>query len=73
MAAPVCDRVTRSVVEIVRTGFLQFVNRSTLSLVNCSLMDDVLPTDIFLGLGERYVFSVQLIVNPVIAGLEVEY
>ena len=73
VAAPVCDKVTRSLVEIERNGFLQFLESSALPLVNCSVMDDVLPTDIFLGLGERYVFSIQLVVNPVMAGLEVEY
>lgn len=69
VAAPVCSEVTRSVVEIEKTGFLQLVDSGSLPWVNCSVMNDVLPTDIFLGLGESYVFTVQLVVNPVIAGL----
>lgn len=68
-AAPVCGEVTRSVVEIGRTGHLPFVDNGSLPWVNCSVMDNALPTAIFLGLGETYVFTVQLVINPVIAGL----
>lgn len=69
--APVCGEVTRSVVEIGRTGHLQFVDNSSLPWVNCSVMDNALPNAIFLGLGGSYVFTVQLVMNPVIAGVVV--
>ena len=69
IAAPVCGEVTRSVVEIGRTGHLQFVDNGTLPWVNCSVMDNALPIAIFLGLGESYLFTVQLVMNPVISGL----
>ena len=69
IAAPVCGEVTRSVVEIGRTGHLQFVDNGSLPWVNCSVMDNALPTAVFLELGESYVFTVQLVMNPVIAGL----
>lgn len=72
IAAPVCGEVTRSVVEIGSTGFLQFVDSGSLPWVNCSVMDDALPTAIFLGMGESYVLTLQLVVNPVIAGLRAD-
>lgn len=69
MEAPVCDRVTRSVVEIGRAGFLGSVDRNLLPWVNCEVMSNALPTDIFLRLGENYVFTVHLVINPLLAGV----
>ena len=67
--APVCSRITRTIVEIERLGPLQAVDVGTLPWINCSVMGDSLPRDVFLRLGESYVFMVQLVINPVIAGI----
>ena len=67
--APICDRVTRSVVEMQRTGFLESVDRESLPWVNCGVMSDALPTDVFLRPGESYVFTVHLFLNPLLEGV----
>ena len=67
--APVCDSVTRSVVEIERRGFLESVDHELLPWLNCHVMSDSLPADVFLRLGESYVFTVHLHLNPLLAGV----
>lgn len=66
--ASVCSRITRSVVLIESRGFLQFVNHGSLPWTNCDVMYSELPRDVFLRLGERYTFTVHLLINPMIAG-----
>ena len=68
VAAPACGEVVRSTVEVRQTGFLQWMDGGSLPWVNCSVMDSALPVDVFLGLGESYVFTVQLVINPLLAG-----
>ena len=67
--APICDRVTRSLVEIERAGLLEFVSGDLLPWLNCEVMSEALPSDVFLRRGERYVFTVHLIINPLLTGL----
>lgn len=68
VAAPACSKVTRTKVEIDQRGFLQWVEEDSLPFVGCNVMDDILPDNIFLGLGESYVFRVQLVINPLLSG-----
>ena len=67
--APACDRVTRSVVAVERAGVLEMMELGSLPWVNCSVMSDTLPGNVFLKLGENYTFTVQLVINPVVAGV----
>ena len=69
LAAPVCGKVTRSDLQVVEDGSLQWLSRGALPWENCSVMADTLPPDIFLGLGGSYTFTVQLVLNPLLAGL----
>ena len=56
-------------VEIGRVGFLESVDHDSLPWVNCEVMSNALPTDVFLRLGESYVFTVHLVINPLLAGV----
>ena len=67
--APACDRVTRSVVAVERAGVLEMMEPGSLPWVNCSVMSDTLPGNVFLKLAENYTFSIQLVINPVVAGV----
>ena len=54
-------------------GVMQQFERSTLPWSNCTVMVNSLPTGIFLGLGGIYMFTVDLVINPLLAGVLTAY
>ena len=64
-----CGSVTRSKFHLIQEGFLQWLNESHMPEVNCEVMGNNLPGDIFLGQSQNYTFTVELFVNPDLTGI----
>ncbi len=67
IAAPVCGQVTRTQYHVESVGVLRWTNLK-ISGTNCSVMEDRVPREIFLGRLESYEFRVEFMLQPTFTG-----